>query len=727
MATRSRPRRAAPAAGTDTPAADAAPATAPADTPRPKRPPRKTATRAAAPPEPVAPAAADAAPAAESPATPAAKAPPRRTAANKDAVKKASAGKPAHKPADNAAVEAADKTVATVAEKAAAKPVVDATVAKTPPARKAAGKTAADTANTAATTATSAARKTAPKAAPKTAAKTPGPKAPAKKRAVQPALPAADSAPPAPVEATAASSLPAEPAKAPRRRGKAAPVADEAAVDTPAAPPAPVAPAPPLLPYSAVHLVDGDERRLRWVAGAGCPDALHEAAAAFADADGFLRVDDDDALPTLLRVADEAGHALQVEPAAWLQLAHSRDARHRLHQLETSYPEGPTSPALQALLRAPLAPFQAEGALFATCAGRALIADERGLGKTVQALAAAVLLHRHAGVHRVLLRCAPARRLSWQREWARFVRETDLELRIGDALTDGWTPDLVLIDEPQRLERWEAIDAPFALVLCGADLAAQPALLDALVRFLDCHRQGPLARLVQHGAAALDDGLQTLLLRRRRREVAAQLPHGVQSERVLAMEAPQRAAHDRALAEARARLAGWRRSGRLSDAEQWQLGVALQAARVACHRAEPGQADSPLAEATLTALQDLLGELRTTPGLRIALVCPTAADRTQLERRLGVAGRLALVLDGAALPAVDLVVRIGTPWRPQATPGQCVHLVADASLDAGLFDTLALRADVPCGPVEGGREGFLQGARLQRYLLAAEAALNAAG
>ncbi|WP_284616149.1 hypothetical protein [Aquabacterium humicola] len=488
-----------------------------------------------------------------------------------------------------------------------------------------------------------------------------------------------------------------------------------------------MAPAAPLLPYSVVHLVDGDERRLRWVAGAGCPDTLHEAAAEHADADGFLPADDDDALPTLLRLADEAGHALQVEPAAWLQLAHSRDARHRLHQLETSYPEGPTSPALQALLRAPLAPFQAEGALFATCAGRALIADERGLGKTVQALAAAVLLHRHAGVRRVLLRCAPARRLSWQREWARFVRETDLELRIGDELADGWTPDLVLIDEPQRLERWEAIDAPFALVLCGADLSAQPALLDALVRFLDCHRQGPLARLVQHGAAALDDGLQTLLLRRRRREVAAQLPDSVQSERVLTMEAPQRAAHDRALADARARLAGWRRSGRLSDAEQWQLGVALQAARVACHRAEPGQADSPLAEATLTALQDLLGELRTTPGLRIALVCPTAADRTQLERRLGVAGRLALVLDGTALPAVDLVVRIGTPWRPQATPGQCVHLVADASLDAGLFDTLALRADVPCGPVEGGREGFLQGARLQRYLLAAEAALNAAG
>ncbi|NRF69589.1 hypothetical protein HLB44_21530 [Aquincola sp. S2] len=549
------------------------------------------------------------------------------------------------------------------------------------------------------------------------AEKTPVKKAPAKK-----ARPAAEPEPAA--------------ARKPARKKTATPAADllPPAQPSPPAPPAPPA-GPPPPPDSAIVLVDGDQRHLRWIAGGTCPPAVRQAAAARVDADGHLRPDDDEALPLLLRLADEAGHALHVDPAAWLQLAHHRDTRHRLHQLETAYPEGPTSPALQALLRAPLAPFQAEGALFATCAGRTLIADERGLGKTVQALAVAVLLHRHAGVRRVLLRCTPARRLSWQREWARFVRDGGLELQIvdtADTAEAAAPPDLVLIDEPQRLETWDSIDAPFALVLCGADLDTQPDLVHALVRFLDRHRLGSLARLSQAPADAgaaepLDERLQLVMLRRRRSAVSPQLPSIVQSERVLTLAAPQRTAHDRALAEARGLLERWRRAGRLADAEQWQLGVALRAARTACHRADPESADSPLAEATLAALQDLLGELRGTPGLRIALVCPNAADRVQLERRLAIADRLALVLDGAALPPADVVIRIGTPWRPADTPGQCIHLVADASLDSGLFDTLGLRADVPCGPVEGGRDGFLQGARLQRYLLAAEAAVHAAG
>jgi hypothetical protein len=701
MATRTRTRRAAPAAGTDAlPAADAATtADSTGAPPKPKRPPRKPSARAdtaAVPQAAHAAPVADAAPLATAAAS--TKAPARKSTA------KSGAKTPATKPAARTAVDEAP---------AAATPATTAaTTAGTTPTTKSAAKKTQETRQTR-----------------------------ARKATAELDAPIVEAAPaPAAAEPAAAAEVPAVPKKPPRRRAKATaprePVIDSVeaaegnenavAPDTPAAaPPAPDA--VPLPPYSAVLLLDGDERRLRWIAGAGCPPALQEAAATHADADGFLRREDDEALPTLLRIADETGHALQVEPAVWLQLAHSRDARHRLRALETAYPDGPASPALQALLRAPMAPFQAEGALFATCAGRALIADERGLGKTVQALAAAVLLHHHAGVRRVLLRCTPARRASWQREWARFVREPGLELRIDDHPGEDWTPELVLIDEPQRLEAWDAVDAPFALVLCGAELERAPALLQSLVRFLDCHRQGPLARLAQRGDEALEHGLQTLMLRRRRADVAGQLPPSVQSERVLVMDAPQRAAHDRALAEARALIAGWRRDGRLSDAQQWQLGVALVAARAACHRAEPGLEHSPLADATLAALQDLLGELRAVPGLRIALVCPSAADRTQIERRIAIAGRLALVLEGAALPAADVVIRIGTPWRPVATPGQCIHLVADASLDAGLFDTLALRADIPCGPAEGGREGFLQGARLQRYLLAAEAALNAAG
>jgi hypothetical protein len=494
--------------------------------------------------------------------------------------------------------------------------------------------------------------------------------------------------------------------------------------------------------HSAVALVDGDHRQLRWIAGSDCPEALQAAATACTDEAGLLQLDNDEALPTLLREAAAAGHVLQVDPAAWQQLARRRDARQRLFMLEHAYPEGPASASLQNLLRAPLAPFQAEGALFAACAGRALLADERGLGKTVQALAAAVLLHRHAGVERVLIHCSADQRLSWQREAARFLGAGAPEWRVvsdepggphAEAI-DAWKPGLVVIDEPARLARWDRIDAPFALVLCGTPLEADAALAEALVDYLDRHREGPLARLRTRAAdATLDEALQALMLRRRRAEVQRQLPARVVSERVLPLGPLQRAVHDRAAAGARAVLAAWRRTRHLTDAQQWDLGSAMQAMRDACHRAEPGDAHSPLAEHTISALIMLTSELLGHAGLRIAAIAPRTADEMLIAERLAQAGqggdRCAVVPAGAPLPGdAEVVIAIGMPWVPAAAddrPRQWVHLLAEQSIDTALYDTRELRDGIASTPAEGGHDGFLHGAALQRYLLAAEAALRA--
>lgn len=525
-----------------------------------------------------------------------------------------------------------------------------------------------------------------------------------------------------------------------------APAPASTAVSAPAHVPAPSA-APVLheLPthaHSAVVLQEGEHRQLRWIAGRDCPDALRAAATSCTDETGQLQLDDDDALPSLLREAARAGHALQVDPAAWQQLARRRDARRRLFALEQAYPDGPASAALRNLLRAPLAPFQAEGALFAACAGRALLADERGLGKTVQALAAAMLLHRHAGVERVLVHCSADQRLSWQREAARFLGSAAPEWRVvsdepggphTDAI-DAWKPGLVVIDEPARLARWDRIDAPFALVLCGTPLEGDAALAEALVDYLDRHREGPLARLrARRDGETLDEALEALMLRRRRAEVQPQLPARVVSERVLPLAALQRAVHDRAAASARAVLAGWRRTRHLPDAQQWELGSAMQAMREACHRAEPGRSDSALAEHTISALIVLTSELLGHAGLRIAAIAPRPADAALMAERLAQAGqgggRCAVVPAGQALPAdAEVVIAIGMPWQPpvpEDRPRQWIHLLAEQSIDTALYDTRELREGIACTPAEGGHDGFLHGAALQRYLLAAEAALRA--
>jgi hypothetical protein len=563
----------------------------------------------------------------------------------------------------------------------------------------------------------------------------------------------------------------------------------------------PVVHAPPAAPrrpavarsahaHSAIALSGGDLQTLQWQPGQQCPGALSDAAERRLDDTGHLRADDDDALPTLLRLAHEAGHRLDVAPAVWPLLAASRDARTRAHRLALHYPDGPASAALQTLLRAPLPLFQAEAALFAVVAGRALLADERGLGKTVQAIAAATLWQRHFGVQRVLVLCAPAQAVAWQRSWQRFAGvpaqlmagglhqrqalwSTDAAVRIitPDALASDaahvahWALGLVIVDEPQQLGEpaasWAALDAPHALVLCGAPLYEQPALLDALITWLDPHRQGPLAavRRIQaaqaQGEVLDDDAIEQItdqlaraLLQRQHEDVADQLPPLVHSERLLPLAPPQRAAHDAQLALVRRLIAGWQHTGYLSDSDQYRLGQALRDAQDACHRADPAVADSPLADATVQAIAGQLADWAGTGAPRVAVLCATPAQQAQLRERLADAlsahhdsgdgqalPTVQLVLAGEPVPAgTQAVLQLGVPWRTRRGNGgrrseaprgqQWLYLVGQDSLEAGLFDTLAQRTDVPRSLADGGR-AYLQGDALADWLKAIAAALAA--
>jgi len=566
--------------------------------------------------------------------------------------------------------------------------------------------------------------------------------------------------------------------------------------------------------HSEIVLLDGDRRQVAWRPGDACPPALRQAAQQRLDSDGHLAPADDAALPTLLRLAAEAHHPLRVDEAVWAHLAAHRDARTRLQTLEAAYPGGPADAALAGLLRSPLPLFQAEGALFAVVAGRALIADERGLGKGVQAIAAARLWQRHFGVQRVLVLCAADQRAAWRRAWLRFAGTADgqtpqlmagglhqrqalwssaaaVRILSPEALDSDaahlaqWAPDLVIVDEPQRLglraSDWGQLVAPQALVLCGAALAEQPALMQSIVGWLDHQRLGPLAALRELQAAGdaghgLDDAdlerliaqLSRLMLQRLRADVAEQLPALVHTERLLAMAPGQREAHERWLVQARRIADGWQRSGYLSDADQWTLSVALREMQRAAHRADPADAQSLLADSTVQALAAQLADWAgadaagagagqadqadradraDTSAPRVAVLCPEEADLAFLTQRLAERGALAaaddagqplvqLLAPGAALPvAVDLVLQVGVPWRPRRSPAgargeapagqQWVYLVAQDSLDTGLFDTLAQRHDAPRGLADGGGRAYLQGERLADWMRAVQAALVA--
>ena len=638
----------------------------------------------------------------------------------------------------------------------------------------------------------------------------PRPAADLARATVSPAAPVA-ATPAAPVTTTLAAPVtttlaaPAPHALPPRSpapaRAPATPSA-KAPAQAPAAAPAPTGPA-----HSQIVLQGDDHRQVVWLPGQACPPALRQAAQQRIDDAGHLAPDDDAALPLLLRLAAEAHHPLRVDEAVWAHLAAHRDARSRLHTLEAAYPDGPASAALRGLLQVPLPVYQAEGALFAVVAGRALIADERGLGKGVQAIAASRLWQRHFGVQRVLVLCAPAQRAVWRRAWQRFAGtdpasgapqvmdgglhqrqalwSTTAGVRIlsPEALASDvahiahWAPDLVIVDEPQQLalrdDAWAALNAPHALVLCGAALAEQPALMRAIVGWLDTQRLGPLAALHELQAASdagrgladadierLTASLSRLMLQRLRADLADQLPPLVHTERLVVMAPGQRQAHDHALALARRLLDGWLHSGYLSDSDQWRLGVALRDMQTAAHRADPADPHSALAGATVQALVTQLDEWAATGAPRVAVLCASEGDRAQLAQRLGARAATApadvaapaanddkdeggaeapavqLLAPGEPLPAdVDAVMQVGVPWRPRRGPAgprdgvvpgqQWVYLVAQDSLDAGLFNTLTTRIDAPRGLADGGGRSYLQGERLTGWLQAVQAAVVA--
>jgi len=384
-------------------------------------------------------------------------------------------------------------------------------------------------------------------------------------------------------------------------------------------------------PYSEIYVQYGGARRVCFRRGTECPEALAAKARALFAAPG-------DALPAeryadldgFLAAAQKTRHEVRCYEDALGLVAQVRDAEARRRILDAAYPQGARSPALATLLTTALYPYQAEGALFAARAGRCLIGDEMGLGKTIQAIAAAELFARHFGAERVLVVCPTSLKHQWQREIHRF---TSRDARVVNGLRAAraehyrapgfckianyesvakdvdliaaWSPDVVIVDEAQRIKNWNTraaralkrIASPYAIVLTGTPLENRLEELISIVQFVDQHRLGPTWKL-QHEHQVRDDGgrvigyraldrlgttLAPLLLRRRKAEVLEQLPERVDNTVFVPMSDEQRRHHEENRETVARIVARWRKTGYLSDADQRRLTCALQNMRMACN------------------------------------------------------------------------------------------------------------------------------------------------
>lgn len=385
-------------------------------------------------------------------------------------------------------------------------------------------------------------------------------------------------------------------------------------------------------PFSELYLRNDGSRILHFRAGTDCPPAVAKAAGRIFDAAGGWRlpVERLGALDGFVAAVARTGHELRFYDDARNFVAGLRDAERRALALDGLFPRGAAEAGLKKLLKVPLYPYQAEGALFAVRAGRALIGDEMGLGKTIQAIAAAEILARNFGVAKVLVICPTSLKYQWQSEIKRFAGRDALVISGGRAqrqqdyarddfckitnyeklqpdldLIAGWAPDLVIVDEAQRVKNWNTIaaralkriDSPYAVVLTGTPLENKLEELISIVQFVDQHRLGPTWKLLfEHqvkdeagrvtgytGLEKIGQTLAPIMIRRRKSEVLMQLPERTDQNLMVPMTEMQML-HHQENADVVAQIVNrWRKMKFLSDKDQRRLTCALQNMRMSCN------------------------------------------------------------------------------------------------------------------------------------------------
>ena len=406
---------------------------------------------------------------------------------------------------------------------------------------------------------------------------------------------------------------------------------------------------------------DGATPRIAWPAGRRAIEAVQAWLAPFLETDGTLRPEPTKVTELAKAWAAAPAHIrrrvrVSQQLAPWLE--RQKRQRSRSKAREAFLREVESGKASFDLTRLPLLPYQRHGVLHLAFGERALLADEMGLGKTAQAIAAAELLARRRDVTRVLVVCPASLKSEWEEQIARFTdrparlvfgpRQTRLaayrepsffnivnyEQVLADApeINALLEPDLVILDEAQRIKNWQTktarevkkLRSPYAFVLTGTPLENRIDELYSIVQYLDPELLGPLFRfnrdfyvLDERGRptdyqnlAALKDRVASVMLRRRKVDVETELPGRTVTNYLVTMADEQRVRYDEFAAKAARLLAqAQRRPLRPEEFEQLQKWLACM--RMICDTPailDPECRISPKLEELERVLADLIAE-----------------------------------------------------------------------------------------------------------------------
>jgi superfamily II DNA or RNA helicase len=441
------------------------------------------------------------------------------------------------------------------------------------------------------------------------------------------------------------------------------------------------------------------------------------------------------------------------------------------------------------LLKVPLYPYQMHGALFAAYRGRCILGDDMGLGKTVQTMAAVEILARERGIERVLVLAPASVKYQWETEIRKFTDRPvqvieggnqarraqyaqptfyrllnyELVLRDLDEL-NAWQPDLIVLDEAQRIKNWESktsravkrLRSRYALVLTGTPLENKLEELYTIVQYVDDRRLGPAFQFLHEHRLVDEQGkllgyrnldrirekLDPILLRRTRAEVLSQLPERTDNTVFVEMTEAQHLPYG----EQQFTLARLLQKKYLTEVDRRRIICCITNMRMLCDSTflyDKQSNESPKLEEFGELMRELVleGPHKVVVFSQWELMLRKAAEvldrlkigsttlhgsvpgkdrRALLERfRDDPDCRVFLSTDaggtGLNLQAADTVVNLEVPWNPavleqrvarvyrmgQHRPVQVINLVTRGSIEERVLKTLTLKRSLFEGVFSG--------------------------
>jgi SNF2 family DNA or RNA helicase len=252
-----------------------------------------------------------------------------------------------------------------------------------------------------------------------------------------------------------------------------------------------------------------------------------------------------------------------------------------------------------------------------------------GLGKTIQAIGTAELMKAHHFISSVLIVCPTSLKYQWKKEIERFTdskaivvegnhlvrkklyeaEETYKIVSYNSICNDikilkSLHTDFLIMDEVQRLKNWNTqisrnarhIESEYAVILSGTPLENKLEELYSIMQFVDQFCLGPYYQFIDETVVKSDTGkvvsyknlnaigerMKNVLIRRRKKDVALQLPGRMDKVLFVPMTEQQRDMHDEYQNMVAQLVYKWTRTRFLSEKDRKRLLMMLSQMRMIC-------------------------------------------------------------------------------------------------------------------------------------------------